>query len=117
MAQSLLPLLEPWAEHNVVLGSGAVCLGSGSLYSGLAARTAGNTVRAGERLRAAVRMNDAMGAIPAATRARLELARTLCLLGRTDDARALAQEARRDAFRTGMLAAVEQADVLLQEAA
>ena len=101
-AAILRTLLVPWDGHNVVLGSGALALGAASHFIGLAARTAGDT-RAGERhLRDAVAMNDVMGAVAAAARSRLELARTLAALGQMEEARALAVKARAAAGARGL---------------
>ena len=69
--------LEPWAGHVIVLGSGAVCLGSASHYLGLAARARGDLAGAASHLRTAVQMNESLAAAPAAERSRAELARTL----------------------------------------
>ncbi len=112
-AATLRRLLEPWEGHNVVLGSGAIALGAASHFIGLAARTAGDLHDAERHLRDAVGMNDAMGAVPAATRSRLELARTLVRLGRADEARRLATEGRAVARERGLGGALPGLDGLL----
>jgi class 3 adenylate cyclase/tetratricopeptide (TPR) repeat protein len=75
-AETIYGLLSPWANHNIVLGSGALCLGSASYFLGLAARTMDDFPTAIEHFRAAVGMNKQMGSLPAELRSRLELART-----------------------------------------
>ena len=72
-AAPLRRLLAPWRGHNVVLGSGALALGAADHFLGLAARTAGDVDSAQRYLRDAVAMNEAMGAVAAATRSRREL--------------------------------------------
>ena len=84
--------LAPWAGHHVVLGSGAVCLGSASHDLGLAARVRGELDVAASHLRQAIRTNDAVTAAPAAARSRAELARTLYALDHRDDASELASD-------------------------
>ena len=116
-AATLLRLLEPWEGHNVVLGSGALILGAASHFIGLAARTVGDVPASERYLRDAVAMNDAMGAVVAATRSRLELARTLADLGRIDEARGVAAEGwavARERHLGGVMAGLER---LLEEAA
>ncbi|WP_341359119.1 adenylate/guanylate cyclase domain-containing protein [Georgenia sp. M64] len=65
--------LAPWAGHLVVLGSGALCLGAADHFLGLALRGAGETVGAEAHLRAAARLNDALGARALAARSRAQL--------------------------------------------
>ena len=116
-AATLRELLAPWDGHNVVLGSGALALGAASHFIGLAARTSGDA-RAGERhLRDAVAMNDAMGAVAAATRSRLELARTLAGLGQVEEARDLAVTARRVAGVRGLGGVLPGLEQLLEATA
>ncbi|MDT7743565.1 MAG: hypothetical protein QOE59_2643, partial [Actinomycetota bacterium] len=74
-AHALRGWLEPWRGQNVVLGSGALCLGAASHYLGLLARAAGDTHDARRLLADAVAMNTAMDAAPLAERPRLEAAR------------------------------------------
>jgi class 3 adenylate cyclase len=69
-------LLAPWAGQNVVLGSGAVCLGAASHHLGLLARAAGDGPAARRHLADASALNTAMGAAPLAERSRLEVARS-----------------------------------------
>jgi class 3 adenylate cyclase len=114
-AARLRTLLQPWDGHNIVLGSGAVALGAASHYIGLAARTAGDLDAARQHLSAAVAMNDAMGATPAATRSRLELARTLAGLGGTDEARTIAAEALAVARQCGLDGVAPALQRLLEE--
>lgn len=114
-AAQLRELLRPWQGHTIVLGSGALCLGAASYYLGVAARTAGDADAALVDLQDSVRMNDEMGAVPAATRSRLEWARTLTQLGRRDDARPLAIEGQAAARRIGMGGVVDEFTRLLGE--
>jgi hypothetical protein len=101
--------LEPWAGHNVVLGSGAVCLGSASHYVGLAARGRGDLDVAVDHLRVAVRMNDTLGAAPAAALSRAELVRTFSELGHTDEATRLTSRVVVESRRTGLTDVVDPA--------
>jgi tetratricopeptide (TPR) repeat protein len=80
-AVTIYRLLLPWANHNIVLGSGALYLGSASYFLGLAARTSDDFTTAIEHFRAAVGMNKETGTLPAELRSRLELARTLKMRG------------------------------------
>ena len=107
--------LEPWDGHNIVLGSGAIALGAASHFLGLAARTAGDVGGAVVHLRDAVRMNDAMGAAPAATRSRLELARSLLQAGTggEDEATRLARMALGVARSIGMAQVADELSRLL----
>jgi hypothetical protein len=59
-------------------------------------------------------MNDAMGALAAATRSRLELARTLAGLGDMEEARALAGTARTVAGARGLGGVLAGAERLLE---
>ena len=77
-AAALYELLFPWADHNIVIGSGALSIGSASHFLGLLAKTMNDNIVAVGHFRDAVRMNDRMGALPAAIRSRLELACILC---------------------------------------
>ena len=70
-------LLTPWEGLAVVVGSGALCLGAADHSLGLAARAAGDHTTAARHLENAVRINDATGAVHAATRSREALARGL----------------------------------------
>ncbi len=62
-------------------------------------------------------MNDAMGAVPAATRSRLELARTLVGLGRMQEARRVAAEGRAVARGRGLGGVLSSLDRLLEGSA
>jgi class 3 adenylate cyclase len=81
ISRVLLGLLAPGAGNAVVLGSGAVCAGAAAYFAGLAAQTAGETRTAATLLRRAVLLNDSMGALPWAVRARLALSKALAELG------------------------------------
>ena len=101
-AAQLRTLLARWEGHNVVLGSGALSLGAASHYLGVAARTVGDVDDAVSKLSDAVTMNDAMGAGPATSRSRLELARALFAAGRLDEGRDVAAAGVAVARRIGM---------------
>ncbi|GAA4287819.1 adenylate/guanylate cyclase domain-containing protein [Georgenia daeguensis] len=98
----LAELLAPWAGHLVVLGSGALCLGSADHFLGLALRGAGELDRAERHLASAVELNDALGAAGRAVWSRAELGRTLRLAGRPGS-EALLGRARADAHALGMV--------------
>lgn len=101
-ADRIARLLSPWAGHNLVLGSGALCLGSASHYVGIALRTTGDLDAARRYLSDAVGQNDALGAAALAARSRAELARTLARGGDGAGARTLAVAASHAAHRLGM---------------
>jgi DNA-binding SARP family transcriptional activator len=73
-ASALYRLMLPYARRNVVVGAGFACLGSAARYLGLLATTAGNWKDAESHFRAAIRMNDAMGAATWAAQTRYDLA-------------------------------------------
>lgn len=73
-AAALAPLLAPWCGHVVVLGSGALCLGAGDLYAGLAALTAGDKETGAAMIAEAAAANDRLGAPVLAARAKAVLA-------------------------------------------
>lgn len=73
--------LTPWAGRFVVLGSGALCLGSASHHLGLALRAAGDLPAAARRLEEAATEHQAAGATWLAARSRAELAATLARSG------------------------------------
>jgi len=80
----------------VVLGSGALCLGSADHFLGLALRGAGESDAAVRHVRAAVGQNDALGAVGRAAGSRAELARTLRNAGLAGGADLLARAAAAD---------------------
>ena len=114
-AAHLRTLLLPWAGHNIVLGSGAVCLGAASHFIGVAAGVGGDVDDAIAHLRDAVRMNDAMSAAPAAARSRLELARALAAAGRDGDARHVIDEELPEADGIGLPGVARAMDDLDRE--
>jgi hypothetical protein len=107
VAGELVTLLRPWAGRVVVLGSGAVCLGAAGHFAGVAARTAGDLLGAAGLLRAAVEVNDSIGARAWAVRSRNELGRTLRALGRPE-ASGWVAEARGRARALGLHALIEE---------
>jgi DNA-binding SARP family transcriptional activator len=73
----LYDLLLPYAETNVVIGLGAMCLGSTHRYLGRLALTLGRTDDAIGHLRRAVDANTAMRAVIELAHAQIDLARAL----------------------------------------
>jgi hypothetical protein len=67
---TIADLLSPWADHFLVLGSGALCLGSISGYVASALMGAGEPGRAESFARNAVVQNERTGCVPAAHWAR-----------------------------------------------
>ncbi|MET0999139.1 MAG: adenylate/guanylate cyclase domain-containing protein [Marmoricola sp.] len=76
-AAEVTRLLEPWRGHVVVLGAGALCLGSVSHYLGLAARTTGDLSAAIEHFRESLAANQRLNAKSAMRSSAAELERTL----------------------------------------
>ncbi|GAA4408429.1 hypothetical protein GCM10023168_25780 [Fodinibacter luteus] len=72
-SRRLAELLTPSAAQTIVLGSGALCLGSAAHFAGVAHAAAGHTDTAVELLRRAVSANDEQGSGPAAARSRAVL--------------------------------------------
>lgn len=107
-AADIARLLGPWAGHVVVIGSGALCLGSASHHLGIALATAGDHVEASRHLTEAVALNDAIGAPGLAARSRAALGRSLLHLGRSDEAEALLDRAHAAARDLGMAALAEE---------
>lgn len=107
-AADIARLLEPWAGHVVVIGSGALCLGSASHHLGISLATAGDHVAASRHLADAVATNDAIGAPGLEARSRAALGRTLQHLGRIDEAQALLHSAHATARDLGMAALAEE---------
>ncbi len=105
-AGTLRPLLEPWAGHVVVLGSGAACVGAVDHFAGLAAATAGDTGSAAEHLRRGVARNERLGARGWAVRGRVALADTLRGTGEQEQAVELTRAASGAADRLGLPALV-----------
>ena len=84
-AAALYPQLVPWAGHNIVTGSGALCFGSASRYLGLLAAQAGDLERAVAYLEEGLAQNRSMGARPQVARSCLDLAEALLRRGRAGD--------------------------------
>ncbi len=72
-SRRLAELLTPSAAQTIVLGSGALCLGSTAHFAGVAHAGAGQTDAAVTLLRQAVSANDEQGSGPAAARSRAVL--------------------------------------------
>jgi DNA-binding SARP family transcriptional activator/tetratricopeptide (TPR) repeat protein len=73
----LYELLKPFAETNVVIGLGAVCLGATSRYLGRLALTLGRWEEAVSHLRHAVGANAALQAVVELAHSRVDLAAAL----------------------------------------
>jgi hypothetical protein len=69
-SRRLAELLTPWAAHTIVLGSGALCLGSAAHFAAVAHAGAGDSDTAMALLLQAVAANDEQGNRPAAARSR-----------------------------------------------
>jgi hypothetical protein len=72
--ETLSVLLAPWVGQTIVLGSGALCLGSAAHFAGVAALTAGRPADAAPLLARAVSDNEAAGHVVAAAESQRELA-------------------------------------------
>jgi tetratricopeptide (TPR) repeat protein len=84
-AAALYPQLVPWAGHNIVTGSAALCFGSASRYLGLLAAQAGDLEQAVAYLEEGLAQNRSMGALPQVARSYLNLAEALLRRGRAGD--------------------------------
>src|SRR5918995_616849 len=84
-AAALYPQLVPWAGHNIVTGSAALCFGSASRYLGLLAAQAGNLDQAVAYLQEGLARNRSMRARPQVVRSYLDLAEALLRRGRAAD--------------------------------
>jgi DNA-binding SARP family transcriptional activator len=110
-AAILYELLEPFAETNVVIGLGAVCLGSTSRYLGRLALTLGRQDDAVNHLRHAVAANQALQAVVELAHSRVDLA---AALGSGTDAAHLLEQAEAVASEL-RLAAVARRTALVRE--
>jgi tetratricopeptide (TPR) repeat protein len=84
-AAALYPQLVPWAGHNIVTGSAALCFGSASRYLGLLAAQAGDLDQAVAYLEEGLAQNRSMRARPQVVRSYLDLAKALLRRGRAVD--------------------------------
>jgi DNA-binding CsgD family transcriptional regulator len=116
-AERLAARLEPLARWHVTLGAGTVItLGSGFLYTGIAAAFLGDLNRAVLDIQKAVDDNSRSGAMALALVARQELAEALARRragADLDHARRLASAVLREARRLGMRPFVVRASTLL----
>ncbi len=94
-AARLYELLAPFADANVVVGLGAVCLGATQRYLGRLALTLGRSSDAVEHLRRAVRANRDLGAMIELAHTQVDLAGAL---GSAPEARELLARAEVTAF-------------------
>ena len=89
-AEQLYELLAPYERQNVVIGLGAVCLGSSCRYLGGLARVMGDRARAAAHYERALANNAKLGAVIELAHTELDYAE---LLGRGARARALVASA------------------------
>ena len=89
-AADLYELLSPFADTNVVIGLGALCVGSTQRYLGRLALTLGRRADAIEHLREAVQANTDLRAVVEVAHSRIDLARAL---GRGSESRELLDRA------------------------
>ena len=108
-AQRLYALLEPYRERNVVIGSGAVCLGVVARTLGRLALTAGDRAAAIENLDLAVEANEALRAPVQLAHSRLDYAEALS--GGTQR-RAMIDAARRTADELHLPSVARRAETL-----
>lgn len=94
-ARLLLPLLAPYAERFVVKDRAMVCRGSVSRFLGLVAATTGQWDEAIGYLEAALAAHQGLPAPPLVARSECDLAEALMTRGRTADAPAALEHARR----------------------
>jgi tetratricopeptide (TPR) repeat protein len=110
-AYQLYPLLEPYADRNIVLGPDSqACLGSCHRYLGLLALTGGLLDAADEHFRAAIAMHERMGARGVLACCQHEYARVLEYRNRPGDrtrARELLARARATSLARGMTQLLE----------
>jgi tetratricopeptide (TPR) repeat protein len=107
----LYELLEPFAQTNVVIGLGAVCLGATSRYLGRLALTAGRREEAVAHLRHAVEANASLRAVVELAHSRVDLA---WALGPGTEAAELLEQAEAVAAER-RLPAVARSAALLRE--
>jgi tetratricopeptide (TPR) repeat protein len=84
-AAALYPQLLPWAGHNIVTGSAALCFGSASRYLGLLAAQAGDLDQAVAYLEEGLAQNRSMRARLQVVRSYQDLAEALLRRGRAAD--------------------------------
>jgi hypothetical protein len=113
--RALCGLLEPYRGLQLVLPSGAVCLGAADRYRGMLLAADGRFDEALPALAAAVGQEEGLGATALATRSRLWLARALVACGGPANRRAAGDLAARvvgDAEALGMGSVAEEASAL-----
>jgi DNA-binding SARP family transcriptional activator/tetratricopeptide (TPR) repeat protein len=110
-AATLYELLEPFADTNVVIGVGAVCLGATSRYLGRLALTLGRREESVAHLRHAVAANASLQAVVELAHSRVDLA---WALGSGTEAVELLEQAEAVAIER-RLAAVARRAALLRE--
>ena len=105
-AAQLYELLLPYRDGNVVIGLGAVCLGSAARYLGRLAGTMGQRSQAVEHLRRALEANAALQAPVHLAHTQLDYAH---VLGSGPEARALIDQATQTAAELALPAAARRA--------
>jgi hypothetical protein len=114
--RALGELLEPYRGLQLVLPSGAVCLGAADRYRGMLLSADGRFDEAVPALEAAIAQEEGLGASALATRSRLWLARALVAGGgpaNRREAGALAARVVGDAAAMGMVPVAEEASALV----
>lgn len=104
-AQSVVPMLDPYAGLLALAPSGVLCLGAADRYRGQLQLTLGNTRDAEELLRSALETESAVGAEACRARTLMCLARTLLIIGgddRRSEAISMLHTTRQDATRMGL---------------
>jgi hypothetical protein len=99
VAPTLYELLLPYARSNVVIGVGAVCLGSVATYLGMLATTLGDAPAAAEHFQLGLTANAALRAPVCVAHTQIEYARTL---GPSRGGEDLVQSAERAAEQLGL---------------
>jgi len=119
-AARLYELLLPYARCAIVLGTPAVCVGSGARFLGLLSSVRSRWAEAEAHFQEAIAFNERLGARPALVRTRCDFAAALLRRRRGDDvdrAAALAERALHEARQMGMRVVVENAEALARAAA
>jgi tetratricopeptide (TPR) repeat protein len=106
----LYELLSPYGDQIVVIGLGAVCLGSAARYLGRLATTLGRTREAAEHFEHALSANVRIGAVAELAHTQLDYA---LLLGRAHPASELIDSAAEAATRLGLPAVAARVEGIL----
>jgi DNA-binding SARP family transcriptional activator/tetratricopeptide (TPR) repeat protein len=109
VAPSLYELLLPYASSNVVIGLGAVCLGSVARFLGMLAATLGQAREAAEHFQVGLTANAALRAPVCLAHTQLEYAR---VLGPSRTGEDLVESAERAARQLGLVKVARRASEL-----